>query len=134
MNHPTGDELLLFASGELTEPRIRDVASHVAACAVCRDALAQLDESLIALDTALPRLERSRTLRRPAVWAGVALAAAAVLAIVLIRQPGESRRDEGWSPPTTWSATAGYVAGGKVMADIDAQLTRLEQGTYYGRP
>ena len=39
-----------------------------------------------------------------------------------------------WTPTTTWSATAGYVAGGKAMVEIDAQLTLLEQERYYGLP
>jgi hypothetical protein len=70
-----------------------------------------------------------------ALWTGLAIAAAAALAGVLISDPGSSRgREDGWRPTTTWSATAGYVAGGKVMVDIDAQLTRLEQEPYYGRP
>jgi hypothetical protein len=132
MNHPHPDELLLFASGELTEPRMTDVASHVQTCSPCRDQLTQLDQSLIALGgEAWPR--RSRSLVRPAVWGGVALAAAAALAVVFTRPAQESPRS-GWVPTATWSRTAGYVAGGTALLDIDAQLTRLEQERYYGRP
>lgn len=133
MNHPHPDELLLFASGELTEPRMTEVVTHVSACAPCRDALAQLDQSFLALGGSWPR--RSPRLARSAVWGGIALAAAAALAVVFIRQPNESPPAlTGWTPMTTWSATAGYVAGGKAVADIDAQLTRLEQEPHYARP
>jgi hypothetical protein len=128
MNHPSGDELLLLAYGELSELVAHDLETHVKDCAACREQLAEIERARVALNLAVP-------LRRPfPVWAGIALAAAAVLAIVLIGKPGPSRGGDGWQPTTTWSATAGYVAGGKVMVDIDAELTRLEQGTYYGRP
>ena len=137
MNHPHPDELLLFASGELTEPRMTDVAAHVQTCPPCRDQLTQLDQSLVALggggEGAWPRSRRSRSLVRPAVWGGVAVAAAAALAVVFTRPSHESPR-AAWAPTTTWSRTAGYVAGGTALLDIDAQLTRLEQERYYGRP
>ena len=132
MNHPQADELLAFATGELDELRTAQIASHVAECATCRGAVAHIDESLVALDVAWPR--RSRTLARPAVWAGFALTAAATVAAVLIRQPPQTRPADAWMPTTSWSATAGYVAGGKALVDIDAQLTRLEQESYYARP
>jgi anti-sigma factor ChrR (cupin superfamily) len=131
MNHPQSDELLLFASGELEELRLVEVASHLATCATCRDVLTQIEGSLVALERAMPR--PGRALKRPVVWAGVALGAAAVLALVFIRQPGQSSTRPGWSPTRTWSATAGYMAGG-ALVDIDAQLTRLEQESFYGRP
>jgi len=132
MNHPHPDELLLFANGELAELRIVKIASHVATCVPCRDALTQLERALGALAGGVPR--RTRALNHPVLWAGFALGAAAVLAVVLIRQPAESHPGPGWTPTSTWSATAGYVAGGKALMDIDAQLTRLEQESYYGRP
>lgn len=132
MNHPHPDELLLFASGELTEPRTNDVASHVQACAPCQDMLIQLDQSLGALGGGGTWPRRSRALARPAVW-GVALAAAAALAVVFTRPPKEAPR-AGWAPTTTWSRTAGYMAGGTALLDIDAQLTRLEQESHYARP
>lgn len=130
MNHPHPDELLLFATGELVELRLVEIASHLATCVPCQDALTQLEHALVGLEGGSPR--RSRALNRPVLWTGFALGAAAVLAMILIRQPDESR--PGWTPTTTWSATAGYVAGGKALVDIDAQLTRLEQEPYYGRP
>ena len=133
MNHPHPDELLLFASGELTEPRMNDVASHVQACAPCRDMLTHLDQSLVTLGGSWSPPGRSWSLARPAVWGGVALAAAAALAVVFTRPSTESPR-AGWAPTTTWSRTAGYVAGGKALLDIDAQLTRLEQESHYARP
>jgi len=132
MNHPHPDELLLFASGELLEPRMTELALHLGACATCEHELARLDQSLVALGGSWSR--RSR-IARPAVWSGVALAAAAAFAVVFIRQPDESERARaGWTPMRTWSANAGYVAGGKALVDIDAQLTRLEQEPHYARP
>ena len=131
MNHPQPDELLLFASGELAEMRLVEVASHLATCATCQDVLTQIEGSLAALERATPR--QGLALKRPVVWAGVALGAAAVLALVVIRQPQQPTTRPGWSPQRIWSPTAGYMAGG-ALVDIDAQLTRLEQERYYGRP
>lgn len=130
MNHPHPDELLLYATGEVVELRLVEIASHLATCVPCQGALTQLERALVGLEGGSPR--RSRALNRPVFWTGFAIGAAAVLAVILIRQPDESR--PGWTPTTTWSATAGYVAGGKALVDIDAQLTRLEQEPYYGRP
>jgi anti-sigma factor RsiW len=130
MNHPTEDQLLLLAYGELAEPHASAVESHIAACTVCAQQLSELERSRVALDLALPRR------RRPAIaLATLALAAAAGLAAIVISKAGPSRDPTGhWTPTTTWSATAGYVAGGKAMVEIDAQLTRLEQERYYGLP
>ena len=129
MNHPSGEELVLLAYSQLLEPVAGELESHVAVCPACQEQLAQLDRARVALDVAMP------IRRRVAVWTGFAIAAAAALAGVLISQPSPARGSgDGWRPTTTWSATAGYVAGGKPMADIDAQLTRLEQEKYYGRP
>jgi len=130
MNHPAEDQLLLLAYGELPEPHASEIETHIAACAVCAQQLAQLERGRVALEVALP----VRRPRRVIVWATVALAAA-VLAAVTILKSGPSRDPtERWTPTTTWSATAGYVTGGKTIADIDAQLTRLEQERYYGLP
>ena len=132
MNHPTVDQLLLLAYDELAEPLGSDIASHIAACQACADRLAQLERARVALDVALPKP------RRPvARWAALGgLAAAAAVAGVLLTQtnpPGQTA-PRGWNPTTMWSATAGYVAGGKAVSDIDAQLTQLEQEWPYGRP
>ena len=128
MNHPTEDELLLLAYGELAGPRTTEIESHLAACRACGAALAELERGRVALDLAVPRRRRTAI-----VWAAFTLAAAAVLAGVVITKSGPSRDPtERWTPTTTWSATAGYVAGGKAMVEIDAQLTRLEQERYYG--
>jgi hypothetical protein len=130
MNHPSGDELVLLAYGQLPEALTGELESHVAVCPACQAQLAQLDHARVALDVAMPVRRR-----RVAAWTGFAIAAAAALAGVLISEPSPSdRRDDGWRATTTWSATAGYVAGGKVMVDIDAQLTRLEQERSYGVP
>lgn len=133
MNHPHPDELLLFASGELAEPRLVEVGSHLATCGTCQNALAELEGSLVVLDRVMPH--RGRALNRPVVWTAVALATAAVLAAVLLMRPHPTvETPPHWTPTTTWSLTAGYVTGGQAMMDIDAQLTRLEQGWSYGRP
>ncbi len=130
MNHPTEDELLLLAYEEQPHDAAAALDAHVATCALCQERLAQLERTRVALDVALPQRRR-----RPIVWATAALAAAAVLAAVMINRSGPSRDQTArWTPTTTWSATAGYVTGGKAMADIDAQLTRLERERYYGLP
>jgi anti-sigma factor RsiW len=132
--HPSADELLLFGYGELPEPRSAEVEVHVARCATCHAQVLELERGRVLADWALGTALRRRR-RSVALWAGLTLAAAAVLAAVLIGRPGSSRgADDGWRPTTTWSATAGYVAGGKAMVEIDAQLTRLEQEKSYGRP
>ena len=127
MNHPTDDELLLLAYGELPEPHANEIETHIAACAVCAQQLAQLERGRVALDVALPA--RRRTVK---IW--LALAAAAALAGVVMARPGPTRDAAArWTPTTTWSATAGYVTD-RAMLDIDAQLTRLERERYYGLP
>ena len=134
MNHPTEDQLLLHAYGELPEPHAIEIESHIAACSVCADQLAQLERSRVALDVALPARRR----RAAIVWATAALAAAAIIAAVLFTRTAPSgdaaSGGKGWNPTTVWSATAGYVAGGHALVDIDAQLTRLEQERSYGLP
>ena len=129
MNHPTVDELVLFAYDELPSTEIARVESHLGACASCRAQLTQLATAQAALDVALPR---SRPFPTWATIGGLAVAAAAVLAGVLLLRPEPAHGPVPWNPTTTWSATAGYVTGGKALVDIDAQLTRLEQERYYG--
>lgn len=129
MNHPTEDQLLLLAYGELPGPRAAEIESHIAACRSCGAALTELERGRVALDAALPR-RRSATR-----WIAVALAAAALFAGVVVTTQGPTPNPtEHWTPTTTWSATAGYVAGGNAMVEIDAQLTRLEQERTYGLP
>ena len=129
MNHPTQDELLLLAYDELPMPRAAAVESHLEACETCQRELGQLARGRAALDIAVPR-------RRPRQWVGatLAIAAAAALAGIAIIRSEPQRTSRAWTPTTSWSATAGYVTGGNAMIDIDAQLTRLEQGWSYGRP
>ena len=131
MKHPTEDELLLFAYGELPEQRATDIESHLAACRACAEQLARLDSGRVALGIALPRRRSSAI-----VWAAAALAAAAVIGVVFTRSGPSRDPTARWAPMTTWSANAGYVTGGQAMRDIDAQLTRLERRgeRYYGRP
>ena len=127
MNHPTDDELLLLAYGEVPEPRNSDIESHVAGCDTCRATLAELERGRVALDVALPPRRRSAR-----IW--IALAAAAALAGLGMARPGPARDPIArWTPTATWSATAGYVTD-RAMLDIDAQLTRLERERYYGLP
>lgn len=129
MNHPSDDELLLLAYGEPLVQHMTTVESHLAQCPVCQTTLAGFERARVALDVALPARRR-----RAPVLAAIALAAAAVVAGVLITRSDPADARPGWTPTRTWSATAGYVAGGNAMIDIDAQLTRLEQEWPYGRP
>jgi hypothetical protein len=129
MNHATDDQLLLLAYGELPQGGIAPVESHLAGCAACRAQLGRLESGRVALDGALPG-RRSR-LR----WIAAGLAAAAILAAVLLTNPPQSPGTHaGWKPTSNWSATAGYVTGGRALVEIDEQLTRLEQERSYARP
>jgi len=130
MNHPTADELLLLAYDELPATRAGELESHVAACSSCAEEVAQLERGRAALDLAVPPRPR----RAAIVWAMLGLAAAAAIVGVVITRSGRVMPPEHWQPTMTWSATAGYVTGGKAMMDIDAQLTRLEQGRNHGLP
>ncbi len=131
MTHPNEDHLLLLAYDELPEDQAVQIESHIDACGACQHKLAQLERGRAALDLALAPRRRHAAI----VWTTLALAAAAVIAGLLITRfapvPDPVKY---WTPTTTWSATAGYVAGGKAMVEIDAQLTQLEQERYYGLP
>jgi len=127
MNHPHEDQLLLLAYGELAHGEATQVETHLATCDACRADLERLARARVALDWALP--ER----RRPVRWLAVGLAAAAVLAAVFFTRLG-SRGPEPWQPVHVWSPTAGYIAGGQPLVEIDAQLTRLEQERSYVLP
>jgi hypothetical protein len=127
MNHPHEDRLLLLAYGELDEAEAAGVEAHVASCATCGAVLERLERARVALDWAVP--ER----RRPVRWLAAGVAAAAVLAAVLFSRGG-SHGLEPWQPSHVWSTTAGYIAGGQPLVEIDAQLTRLEQERTYVRP
>ena len=126
MNHPHEDRLLLLAYGDLPEADAAEVEAHVAGCTTCHAALERLERARVALDWATPR-------RRPIRWIAAGLAAAAVLAAVLLMRGG-SHGLEPWQPVHVWSPTAGYIAGGQPLVEIDAQLTRLEQERTYARP
>lgn len=130
MNHPTEDELLLLAYDELHVEQANEIESHIAACRTCREQLLAVARSRVALDVALPTRRR----RRSALWVTALLAAAAAVAGIVIRSVPATQAAAGWVPTTSWSATAGYVTGGKTMIDIDAQLTQLEQEKSDGRP
>lgn len=129
MTHPREDRLLLLAYGELPEEEAQEMETHLAACAGCRAQLERLERARIALDVALPAR------RHPARWVAVGLAAAAGLVALWIgTRPPTSALDVGWPPHAVWSATAGYIAGGTAVVQIDSQLTRLEQEPLYALP
>ena len=133
MTHVNDDDLLLLAYGELAEAAAREAETHLASCSDCRSRLERLERAagVAAWAAAAPRPQK-----RPLRWTLVAgLAAAAVLAAVLITRPKQGTLESrSWPLPAVWSATAGYVAGGTTIVEIDAQLTRLEQERYYGFP
>ena len=126
MKHPHEDRLLLLAYGELVNGDAAELEGHVATCSQCRATLERLERARVALAWTLPKR------RQPALWIAAGLAAAAVGAGVLLTRGGS--QPETWQPPHVWSSTAGYIAGGQPVVDIDAQLTRLEQERTYVRP
>ena len=105
MNHPTEDELLLLAYGELPDLRAAEIDSHAAACRMCQEKLAQLERGRVALNIAVPAGRR-----KAIVWATLALAAAAGLAGMLIIKSGPSR-DPGarWTSTTTRCEPSGRI-------------------------
>ncbi len=131
MTHPHEDDLLLLAYGELAEPATVELERHLAGCAPCRDRLLALERGRVAVEWATKRPAR-RALRWTAL--GVLAAAAAVAGVLLVGRSSPHDQPSGWSQPLEWSATAGYVAGGRAVITIDAQLTRLEKERYYGLP
>jgi anti-sigma factor RsiW len=137
MNHPHEDDLLLVAYGELDAPAAAEVERHLASCATCREQFIRLERGRVALEWATWPTAQSK---RPARWGrgGAALtvlaAAAAVAAVVIARGPSRDDRPRAWPEQREWSATAGYIAGGRPLITIDAQLTRLEQERSYVLP
>jgi anti-sigma factor RsiW len=129
MNHPTEDQLLLFAYDELAAAEAGEVESHLASCPACRAQVERLTLGRVAVDLAAP-LYRARVLK----WAAAGLAAAAVLAAVLLTARRGDAQATTWPAELRWSVTAGYVVGGPAVVAIDSQLTRLEQETRYVRP
>jgi anti-sigma factor RsiW len=131
MSHASDDQLLLLSYGELGEADASLVEAHLAACASCRARLERLERASVAL-MGIPRYGPGRADR----WlVRAAFAAAAILAgIVLWRRGSHPPIERAWSPSTQWSVTAGYIAGGPSVVEIDAQLTRLEQERYHEMP
>jgi anti-sigma factor RsiW len=129
MNHPSDDQLLLLAYGELPTSETTTAETHLMGCPTCRAQLERLERPRVALDVAMPRRRR-----RGARWVVAALAAAVIAAVVITRSQTSTAPGGTWRPASVWSATAGYVAGGRAMVEIDAQLTRLEQERYYALP
>lgn len=132
MNHLNDDTVLLLAYGELADAEQQEAAAHLATCPPCRARLERFERARVAVEWAGPSARRIATR-----WvAAIGLAAAAVVAAVFFLRVGPTlgEAERRWSPPTVWSATAGYIAGGASVVDLDAQLTRLEQERYYGLP
>ena len=127
MSHPTNDELLLLAYGELPREAAAPLEAHVATCADCRRELAALDAARAALDVAM-------TGRQSRDWMPLIFAAAVIAAVALLPSRGPASKPQRWSGNREWSAHAGYFAGGRGVIEIDSQLTRLEQGWSYGEP
>jgi hypothetical protein len=139
MNHPHEDDLLLLAYGELDGAAVAEAERHLAACAPCRDQFLRLERGRVALEwttwpTAQPKRRATRWGGRGGAALTVLAAAAAVAAVVIARGPGRDDRPRAWPERREWSATAGYIAGGRPVIAIDAQLTRLEQERSYARP
>src|SRR5262245_29833051 len=132
MNHPTDDELLLFAYDELPVTRAAEVDAHLATCGDCHGQFAALARARVAMHWALDRRGRRHSIQLKT--AAVGLAAAAVIAAIIIgrRVDGEPRGV--WPKQREWSANAGYFAGGPAVIVIDGQLTQLERGWSYVRP
>ncbi len=128
MNHPHEDRLVLLAYGELPEAEAREIETHLVGCTGCWEALERLERARAALDWVRPARQR------PARWVATGLAAAAVLAAVWVGTRPPSQGTRVWPPSTVWSATAGYLAGGTALVQIDSQLTRLEQEPLYAIP
>jgi hypothetical protein len=132
MTHLDDDRLLLFAYGELPEAAAAETEAHLRDCAVCSGRFERLERARVAALLVVPEPGARRKAGRVVAWAG--LAAAAAIAGVVLARPGDLESDQGWQPPSVWSATAGYIAGGPSVVEIDAQLTRLEKERYYGLP
>jgi anti-sigma factor RsiW len=132
MNHPHEDDLLLLAYGELDPAAAAELERHLTTCATCREQLIRLERGRAALEWATPATPRVRR------WAalGILAAAAAVAGIMLAGWPRPDDRPASreWPRPLEWSTTAGYIAGGPSVVEIDAQLTRLEQERYHALP
>ena len=136
MKHPHEDDLLLLAYGELDDAALAEVEGHLITCDACREQLVRLERARAALSWTLP--QRVRPTRSVVRWFAVgALAAAAAVAGIVLggRSPSDDRpRAAAWPQPLEWSATAGYLAGGKAVITIDEQLTRLERERSYVTP
>ena len=127
MTHPTDDQLLLYAYGELPGDAHRDLETHLGACAECRARFAQLERSRVALEWGMEG--RSRASSRRMVWLALPIAAGIAM-LLLVRHPQgvEPAERPVWQSHLIASPTAGYIAGGAAFMVIDSQLTQLEQG------
>lgn len=125
MTHPTDDQILLHAYGELPDAERPELEAHLKGCAPCRDRFRVIEESRIALDWGLERRPSART--RRLAWLALPLAAG-IGALILSRGSGSRPSDHpAWQPHVAASSTAGYVTGGATFIAIDSQLNQLEQ-------
>lgn len=122
MNHPSDDELLLFAYGEAA-----GLDTHLQGCAECRARLQKVEEARTAIDLGL-----ERPVRRRRAWIPVAAIAAGLAGLVIAKAAMVPDPDFGSFPRSDWqstlsgSAQAGYVTDNELM-QLDARLARLEQ-------
>jgi len=128
MNHLDDDQLLLYAYGEANEHE-----GHLAGCAECRARLQSVEEARTAIDLGLERPVRSRRAWWPVAAVAAGLAGLFIARIVMVPDPpfAEFPRAS-WQSTLTGSTQAGYVTDNELM-QLDARLTRLEQGEPYDR-
>ena len=88
--HPSDDEIELYALGRLAEARVSTLEEHLLICEPCRARLEEMDEYVAAMRQALGEVKESKREARPGlltwlftvpkpVWAGAAAAAALAL-------------------------------------------------------
>jgi hypothetical protein len=118
MNHPSEDALLLFAYGD---PEADDLTRHLGDCAACRARLQAIERARVAVELVVSRARVPRPALR---WAVIGLAAAAGLALVLLRP----------RPVTPPLAIAVPRYAIPELAPIDSMLTRLEQERIHAIP
>lgn len=81
---PSEEELVRFVSGKMTAPRRGEIEAHLAGCASCASAMADLQEILLEIPAVEPEKQEIRVRARPPhryLW--WAIGAAALLAILV---------------------------------------------------
>ena|ERR1051326_6044553 len=124
MTHPDEHVLLLYAYGDTSETETAALEAHLPSCSGCREQLLCIERGRALADLAL---ERPAFKRRQMVPVGVALAAAATIAgMILVRGP-EATPGTAVSIPNRLSVPLGYVTGGPDLIAADSILGRLER-------